>query len=65
MYLVSLNRYTPRHEWMVRFPLAFICAGEIAKLRWVQAPQWDPPPPPDARGVAWLVCLGLSSHHGS
>ena len=32
-FLVSLDRYTPRHEWAVRFPVAFICAGAIATLR--------------------------------
>jgi len=35
VYLVQMSRYTSRHEWMVRFPVVFICAGETAKLRWL------------------------------
>lgn len=32
---MELERYTPRYSWVIRFPLCFICAGEIAKLRFV------------------------------
>lgn len=32
---MELDRYTPRYSWVVRFPICFICAGEIAKLRFV------------------------------
>ena len=35
VFIIELERYTPSHSWMVRFPICFICAGEIAKLRFV------------------------------
>ena len=35
MFIIELERYTPWYSWMVRFPICFICAGEIAKLRFI------------------------------
>lgn len=35
VFIIEMERYTPWHSWMVRFPICFICAGEIAKLRFI------------------------------
>ena len=32
-YVVELNRYCPRRTWLLRFPVLFIFAGELAKAR--------------------------------
>ena len=35
VFIIELERYSPKYNWMVRFPIVFICAGEIAKLRFI------------------------------
>ena len=35
-FIVELNCYVKQRTWLVRFPILFIFAGEVAKLRWVQ-----------------------------
>lgn len=37
-YVVELNRYCPRRTWLLRFPVLFIFAGELAKARWLPVP---------------------------
>jgi hypothetical protein len=32
-FISELNCYVPRRTWLLRFPILFIFAGEIAKLR--------------------------------
>ena len=35
-FIVELNCYVKQRTWLLRFPILFIFAGEVAKLRWVQ-----------------------------
>ena len=35
--IVELNCYVKQRTWLVRFPILFIFAGEVAKLRWCSA----------------------------
>ena len=37
-YVVELNRYCPRRTWLLRFPVLFIFAGELAKARCLPTP---------------------------
>ena len=37
-FIAELDRYVPTRTWLLRFPILFIFAGEIAKLRCAQAP---------------------------
>ena len=32
-FIVELNCYVKQRTWLVRFPILFVFAGEIAKLR--------------------------------
>ena len=32
-YVLELNHYCPRRTWLLRFPVLFIFAGELAKAR--------------------------------
>ena len=37
-FIAELDRYVPTRTWLLRFPILFIFAGEIAKLRCAPAP---------------------------
>jgi hypothetical protein len=37
-FIVELDRFVPHRTWLLRFPLLFIFAGEIAKFRWRGCP---------------------------
>ena len=37
-FIAELDRYVPNRTWLIRFPILFIFAGEIAKLRCAPAP---------------------------
>lgn len=32
-FICELNKFVPHRTWLLRFPILFIFAGEIAKLR--------------------------------
>jgi len=34
-FIVELNCYVKQRTWLVRFPIVFVFAGEIAKLRYI------------------------------
>lgn len=47
-FVVELDRYCPRRTWLIRFPVLFIFAGEVAKARCAAAERGSPGAAPPA-----------------
>ena len=55
-FVVELDRYCPRRTWLIRFPVLFIFAGEVAKARC--SPRWPLSPPLTRRPKYRFASLG-------
>ena len=58
-FIVELNCYVKQRTWLIRFPILFIFAGEIAKLR------YGTPLSPQAAAFTFTFCNNTFALHGS
>ena len=55
-FIVELNCYVKQRTWLIRFPILFIFAGEIAKLRYGT--------PLSLQAAAFTFCKNTFALHG-